>query len=80
MGVHMTYYTWGSFHLVCYSFIYKYDIDYVLGPVSIYDQTPYRDRIAVKFDRHLGSAADDLPVKCQMSKSKPESRGFEILR
>ena len=43
IALHMTYHTWSSFHLFRYSFMYKYDIDYILGPVSIYDKTTDRE-------------------------------------
>ena len=42
----------------------------------------YDDRIALKFDRHLGNAAAEVPVKFlgAIGISEPESRGFEISR
>ena len=40
------------------------------------------DRIALNFDRHLGSTAAEVPVKFQSirKKSKPKYRGFETSR
>ena len=43
----------------------------------------YNDRIALKFDRHLGSGAAEVPVKFHSNwpeKPNVESRGFETSR
>ena len=40
----------------------------------------YNDHITAKWDRHLGSAAAELPVKFRLERSKRKSRGFETSR
>ena len=64
-----------------------------LGPVSISEKTSFRKisysleatRVALKFDRHIGSTAVEVPVKFQsdrtiLNTNLAASRLYEILR